>query len=298
MRVRRTEGAGDRRSDEVLAHDEFDNLLRARAQATIDDLVGQDDLGDDIASASEDPVDRGGLLVRAVVARHRAVVEAQLPGQDGVHERIRGLGDHVVPRGVVGAEGEADEEQVPDDLGVDLDEPAVAGPGLDDGFEFAGAVTDGLRGRLGADRGFGHEQHRPGHPLIDDDGADPTFDLNPIRRLFLQMLMNPSNYLKRNVQNQSHLKVEVRQRLILYPFLAAERINLRVKRLKLKNHRKSISSKLQAYLTCLIKMIRLIAKSLRHFVEIMIQTNQEIQLLIKKRAQNPKSLVSTLNQKV
>src|SRR5699024_11667488 len=98
-------------------------------------------------------------------------------GQDALHERVRGLSDHIVARGVIRPEGESDEEQIAHDLRVDLEQTGMSAAGGHELAELGFAVADGLRGRLGADGRFGHEQNGPGHPLIDDDGADPTVDL-------------------------------------------------------------------------------------------------------------------------
>ena len=175
--VGRAQRAGDRAAHQVLAHDEVGELARGGAQASLDDLVGDQDLRDDAASAAEDAVDGGRLLVGAEVARDRAVLEPDAPRQDALHEGVRGARDHVVPGCVAGPVGEAHEEQVADDLGVRLDEAGVPAAGRDHLGQLVEALLHEPRAVLGDHCAVGDEQHRSGHAFVDDDGSDAALDL-------------------------------------------------------------------------------------------------------------------------
>ena len=71
MSIETTDTAGHSTPDQVLFLVEVAQILNSSLEYLLDDLAWDDGLSDDALATSLDPVDRSGLLVRAIVARER-----------------------------------------------------------------------------------------------------------------------------------------------------------------------------------------------------------------------------------
>ncbi|OEI67183.1 hypothetical protein Cus16_3190 [Curtobacterium sp. ER1/6] len=176
MRVGGAQGSGDGRADQVLRDVELGDLLRRGSQTLLDDLARDDDLGDRVPTAPTDAVHRGGLLVRAEVARDADVPQPRLPREDRRQQLVRRLRHHVVPGRVARGEREAQEEQVADDLGVHLDELREAALPGDELLELVLPRQDAAGGDVRGGGAVGLHQDGAGHALVDDGRDDAALD--------------------------------------------------------------------------------------------------------------------------
>ncbi|GKT97124.1 hypothetical protein Ct61P_14974 [Colletotrichum tofieldiae] len=96
-------------SNQVLVDVELDEGIDVTLEHVLDDITRDDGLGNDALSTSVNPVDSGGLLIRAVVTRDRndAHVLEALGRHDG-ESVLDTLGNHVHAHGVTGGRLETD----------------------------------------------------------------------------------------------------------------------------------------------------------------------------------------------
>jgi len=152
-------------------------------EALLDEFAGDDDVGGHGAASALDGVDGGGFLVRAEVSRERDERGGRLALDDfaGLAGGDRG---HVHSHRVLGVVGKAQEDRVADDVGLDVEQLAVARRGLGslpEHLEIGLNPLDGLGG-LG-DAGHAKDRRSSHAVFVTRASAPPAERITPSPRL-------------------------------------------------------------------------------------------------------------------